>query len=254
MPPEVNRVVNLKVKEISLVPIGANGKTFLLTKEATEEDLKNAEWFNNNNGVVKMEEIDKATKKVVPEENANSKKTVPEEKCGDKVKKEDNQDINKELIEKEKIEKERLQKEIDTLKEQISVANKLAKESMQAAEVERNMRIEKELTVFANDKMKYIGKDIEIGQFLRKASEKLDKEAYEFMTKLLTTANERIGKGEMFKELGTDNNMTDHSTTDPSMIIHKEVMQIIQKDATIKYETALEKLQTERPELFENYK
>lgn len=246
---------NLDVREISIVPYGANNKTFLLVKGAenlSKEELENVFWLkkeqNKNMESVVMVKTQEELQKEFETEKLRLEKELKDAKdASEKFAKEAKEQAEK--LEKEASEKAaKLEKE---LKDATERAAKLAKESEENGKIakeERNIRITKEKIDFAKEHFDILGDSKELGVFLKEAEEKLSKESYELMVKTFTGANEKIKKSDLFKEIGTDASSTANNVISRVDKMAKEIME----KEKIDYSDALAKVFVDEA-LYEEY-
>jgi len=235
-------LTQVDVREISIVPFGANNKKFLLVKEQNSNS-KNPFWLKK--------------------EESNSNKEVDDMVESDAIKKEyeDKMRLEKEQFEAEKqklekekadmaAEKEKLSKQLEDQKKAIEEKENLAKEALRLAKEEKDARILKEKVDFAKESLDTLGDSNEIGTLLKSAEEKLDAKEMETLTKILVGANEKIKKGDLFKEAGTDN----HQSASGNVIERVNKMaEKIMVDEKVDYSTAISKVFERDQKLCDEY-
>lgn len=213
-----NLLTDLEIKEISIVPFGANDKTFLIVKGTENIENKNIWWLNKNKELTNMVDIDKdkiekerlakeiADKAITDEKNRVEKeaKDKLEKEAKDKIEKEASEKIakeQKEAMAKAVAEKESLAKELLDMKAEV-------KKARDEAKVEKDARLLSIHKEFAKENLPMIGDHNELGVFLKEAKEVLTEKSYTFMETVLKSANEKIAKGGLFVEIGKDASQT----------------------------------------------
>ncbi len=224
MAEDVKAITDLTVKEISIVVWGANNKGFYSVKENKTEDNEEIFWLS------------KGDKTMV---EANDKSKVIDEKN-----KKDN--ITKEI---EAISKEDLVKEVLSLRQSTKDLNEALTKSISDAKTEKDLRIEKEFIQKAKDEFNVLGDSVVIGKVLKEASEKLSKENYDALSVIMKASQEKISKGALFIEAGTDNAQ---SATDNISKIDVMAKELMQKEK-ISYDDALSKIFKDNETLLKEY-
>jgi len=210
----VNMLTELEVKEISIVPWGANNKKFLCIKDKDGKVLKNSDWFITKimesvdmgqveNDRITKEAAEKAAKDAAEllKKEADAKAKLEKElkeatEAKAKLEKE-----QKEAMEKAVSEKEALAKELLDMRAEV-------KKAQEAAKIEKDARLLSIHKEFAKENLSLMGDHTELGVFLKEAKEVLTEKSYTFMETVLKSANEKIAKGGLFIELGKDNNQS----------------------------------------------
>lgn len=225
--PQTNLISNLIVEEISLVPLGANNKTFIIRK--SDSNIGKL-WF--------LQKENKIMTNPNEQNTTNSQKTQLE-------KSKDIEKLEKELLEQ----KEKLEKENKALLEKLSATEALAKSALENAEKERNARVEKEFISIAKENYSFLGDANKIGVVLKAISEKLTKEQSEFITEILKSANEKISKSPMLKEFGSN---TDPVADDVYSRINKMAKEYSDTNK-VSFADALTKVLSENSSLYDEY-
>ena len=247
---------NLDIKEISIVPYGANNKTFLLVKGAeniSKEEMENVFWLKKESQSQEMESdimvktVEEIQKEYETEKLRLEKELKDAKDASEKLAKEAKEQAEK--LEKEASEKAaKLEKELKEVTDKNVELAKSNEESLKIAKEERNIRITKEKIDIAKEKLDVLGDSTKLGVFLKEAEEKLSKESYELMLATMTGANEKIKKGDLFKEFGTDSGSTANNVVQRVEKMAKELME----KEKIDYSSALSKI-FEDEKLFEEY-
>lgn len=224
--PQTNLISNLIVEEISLVPLGANNKTFIIRK--SDSNIGKLWFLQKENKIMTNPN----------EQNTASQKTQLEK--SDDIKK-----LEKELLEQ----KEKLEKENKALLEKLSATEALAKSALENAEKERNARVEKEFISIAKENYPFLGDANKIGVVLKAVSEKLTKEHSEYITEILKSANEKISKSPMLKEFGSN---ADPVADDVYSRINKMAKEYSDTNK-VSFADALTKVLSENSSLYDEY-
>jgi hypothetical protein len=236
-------LTQLEIKEISIVPFGANNEKFLLVKEQQNLDSqnKNPFWLKKETSNKEVDVM--ATAEEIKKEFDDKLRIEKEKFEADKLK-----------LEKEKAgmvaEKEALSKQLEEQKKTAEEKETMAKEALKLAKEERDARILKEHVDYAKESLGTLGDSKEIGQLMKSAQEKLDPKEFEIMKKVFVGADEKIRKGDLFKEAGTDN----HQSTDGNVIekINKMATEVMAKEHC-NYGDAISKIFATDAKLFDEY-
>ena len=232
-------LTQVDVREISIVPFGANNKKFLLVKEQNSNS-KNPFWLKKE----ESKEVDDMVESDAIKKEFEDKMRIEKEQF----------EAEKKKLEKEKAdmaaEKEALSKQLEDQKKAIEEKENLAKEALKLAKEERDARILKEKVDYAKDTLSTLGDSKEIGAFLKSAEEKLDTKEMETLTKILVGADEKIKKGDLFKEAGTDN----HQSASGNVVEKVNKMaEKIMVDEKVDYSTAISKVFERDQKLCDEY-
>ena len=227
--PEVFRLTDLEIEEVSLVELGANNKKFVTRKG--ENGIGNL-WFMGDN-MVEKKDGEKTVEKTAEE---------IEKELKDRLEKEMRAEIEKEYAEKLKTEKAGMTAEIEK-------ANKLASDALKVAEVEKAARLNKEFIDVAKG-MPTLGDASKVGPILKEMSEKLSTETYTAAIAMLKTADERMKKSMLLEEIGKDG--AGEVSSSAYGEIEKAAKGIAEAEK-IAYGLALEKAIKLNPKLYEKY-
>jgi hypothetical protein len=232
-------LTQVDVREISIVPFGANNKKFLLVKEQNSNS-KNPFWLKKE----ESKEVDDMVDGDAIKKEYEDKMRIEKEQF----------EAEKKKLEKEKAdmaaEKEKLSKQLEDQKKAIEEKENLAKEALRLAKEEKDARILKEKVDYARDTLSTLGDSKEIGTLLKSAEEKLDAKEMETLTKILVGADEKIKKGDLFKEAGTDN----HQSASGNVIERVNKMaEKIMVDEKVDYSTAISKVFERDQKLCDEY-
>ena len=245
-------LTNIEVKEISIVPYGANNKEFLLVKGTENYDINKVFWLQK-------EQIKNGADSMVNEEELKKQKLEADRIEKEKLEKEQFAKEQLEKSAKEAIEKaETLAKETEELRKQLAEKDKtiaekdtLSKQALEIAKTERDARITKEKVDFAKDNYGYLGDSKEIGVFLKSAEEKLSKEEFELIGKIFAGANEKIKKGNLFEEIGKDSTQT--SSGNVIEKVNKMASELMKNNADLSYGDAVAKIFDGDDSLYKEY-
>lgn len=233
--PQANLITNLVVEEISLVPLGANNKTFIIRKG--DENIGNL-WF------LKKEKL------IMTDPKNEPNKSAPIVKSADVERLEKELADQKEKFEKEqKEQKEKLEKENKALLEKLGTTEAIAKAALEHAEIEKNARVEKEFISVAKENYPFLGDANKMGIVLKAVSEKLTKEQSEYITEILKSANEKISKSPLLKEFGSN---TDPVADDVYSRINKMAKEYSNTNK-VSFADALTKVLSENSSLYDEY-
>lgn len=148
------------------------------------------------------------------------------------------------------LEDEDVREAISKANEIVAKANERAEAAEKIAKEERDVRLQREWVEKAKAYTNLSGDPEELGAILRKASESLDDEQYEALTKTLTAANEGLGQSELFGEFGKRGG----GAFEPISKLDAKAEEI-RKDSTedITIEKAKELAIEANPELYDEY-
>ena len=279
----MNRLSDLKVVEVSLVPKAANKKKFLLFKSETEvTDMPNMEEILKavlETELDNDEEVDKVLKASLSDKAANAVKgalrllgaykdelpkdimktlaglagygyPAPAGKAQKEEKTVSGKPITKEngSIDLESVPEE-VRPAITALWKENQEAVKKAAELEKALTEEHDHQMIREFIVKANEFKGLPIKPEEFGPVLKSIAEK-DPEAYAKLDEVLKAADEAAIQAKLLEELGA-------SGVSPSSSMGKiEAMAatVVEKDASMTREQAMDKVLMEHPELYNEYR
>lgn len=241
-----NLLTNVVVQEVSVVPFGANNEKFLLVKEQIPNDnQKSPFWLKKYVEESNKKEVDNM---VVDE--AQLKKEFDDKLSIEKAAFE----AEKQKLEKEKAdivaEKAALSKQLEDQKKEADAKDAIAKEALKIAKEEKDARILKEKVDIAKESMSTLGDSKEIGALLKAAEEKLEAKEFEALSKILVGADEKIRKGDLFKEAGTDNTQSTEGNIFEK--INKMATEVMAKEK-VDYGTAISKVFEQDDKLYNEY-
>jgi hypothetical protein len=249
--PKINSIFNVKVREVSLVPWGANNKKFILTKGSKPEDIDNIFWLSKEEKAkLKGETMPEDDKKTVTEVDKTVK---PEDKaCVDDKKKktekestEENKPVSKSYDE--------LMKEFDTLRKTNTILSTELGKSKERIDSLEKSNIEKELLAYTKENFADLGKPEEVTKLLVRLKS-VDAKLYDDFVPVLKAASEKITAGNLFKEFGTDTVPTVVNTVKSASQSKLDVeIKKIMDDEKVTYDVAIEKAIANDPRLWDEY-
>lgn len=221
-------ISDVETKEISIVPWGANNKSFLLIKDKDGKITKDQIMFWNKLEGGNMVKEEPKVKPVVKEEP----KIEPVIKEEPKI----------EPVIKEDVEKVKLAKELTDLRKELANAIELA-------QIEKNIRLTNDKIQFAKESFTTLGDHTELGRMLKEASEVMKKESYDLLITTLKSAEEKIKLGSVFTEIGKDSTQSAITGSNKIEKLAKEYMEKNHVD----YSTAVQHIIEKDQSLFEEY-
>jgi len=264
---KVQRIFNVETREISLVPFGANNRTFALVKglenidpekifwlsKEEKEQIKKMIILNKGENMPTDEEIKKAAdeKARLEKEAAEKKAKLEKEEADKKAAIEKAEKMKAEEIAKELAEKDRLAKENIALRDLINKSNERAENAEKLAKEEKQIRLKKEQVDFAKENLGLLGNPDEIGAMLHVIKE-LDAKVYESLTVTLKSANEKIKSGVFTDELGKDSTKTAQRVGKEFNSLQLAAKNIMEKEK-VPYDVAVTKAIEQNPKLYEEY-
>jgi hypothetical protein len=252
--PTINSIFNVKVREVSLVPWGANNKKFILTKDVKPEEIDNIFWLSKaEKAQLKGEKMPEDDKKL--DVAKNDKPDVNKACDDDKKKKTDKELTEVKLDDTKPVTKsyDELAKEFDLLKKTNTVlATKLNESTDRISSLEKS-NVEKELLAFTKENFADLGKPEEVTQLLVRLKS-ADSKLYDDFVPVLKAASEKIKAGNVFKEFGTDTVPTVVTTRKSASQtkLDVEIKKIMEMDK-VTYDVAIEKAISKDPSLWEEY-
>jgi hypothetical protein len=135
----------------------------------------------------------------------------------------------------------------------IEKAEQAAQEATELAKAEREQRVTREFVAKAETLPHLPQKPGEFGPVLKSASEKLTKEEYDELDRVLKAANEQIERGSLFKELGGAGGPGPGAGTDAFSEVQRKAEELRKADSSLSPERALQKAMESDPELQARY-
>lgn len=222
----MRKLVDLVVEEVSLVPRGANNKTFLLFKSMDGKMKTTTEpggsegnpVLSGQEGIEKQLDLEKTRREALEKQVQDLEKAA-----GEKV-----------ILEKRVAD--------------LETENQATKERLEKAE---NQRILKEHIEKAEKIYPHAGDPAKIA-LITKALEQKAPEAWAELEPILKAMSEQIEKGALFKELGKS---TSHESDDDTALteINKMAKERIEKGLETDFATAWTKVVKADPELYGRY-
>lgn len=120
-------------------------------------------------------------------------------------------------------------------------AVKLEKAEVELAETRDRLRTS-EIIAKAENEFQKVGARDDIVAVLKESSEKLSPESYEQLVSLLSSANERIAKGDLFSEAGLTGGVNDGSETDAWSKIEKAAEAMVEKSDGLSQSQAIDRV------------
>jgi hypothetical protein len=253
-----NLLTELEVKEISIVPWGANNKKFLCIKDKDGKVLTNSDWFISK----QMESVDMAIDQVERDKIVKEATEKAAKDAAELLKKEADEKLRleKELKDatdaKAKLEKEQKEAMEKAVSEKAALAKELldmkkeVQDAKEATKIEKDARLLSIHKEFAKENLPLLGDHTELGVFLKESKEVLTEKSYTFLETMLKSANEKIAKGGLFIELGKDNNQSANGNILDK--INKMASDIMIADK-VGYEQAISKVFEKDAKLYEEY-
>ena len=233
-PSQVERLTDIVVEEVSIVPKGANNRTFLIFKSANrksrgtqmpkEPEPAGAGDQTGADGALVLKDLDPIQKSLTEEKEA-----------------------------RERLEKA-LRDEQDArvkLEKQLALESEEKKEILKQAAEERNIRIRKEFIQKTADDMPELGSPEILGPILKEASEKMDRESYMELEKTLIAASKKIAEGVLYEEIGKSG--ADSSGGSAWSKIEKAAKEMVAKDSKMSLGAAVEMVCKQHPDWYDEH-
>jgi hypothetical protein len=230
---KVERLTDIVVEEVSIVPKGANNRTFLIFKSANNKRGMKMPIEPEPKGAVEKAGADGV---LVPKDFDEIQKSLNEER------------ESRERLEKalgaEKTAREALEKKLSSESEE---KGKLLKQITE----EREVRLRKEFIQKASDDMPALGSSEILGPILKEASEKMSPDSYKELEKTLIGANTKIVEGELFEEIGKSG--ADSSGGSAWSKIEKAAKEMVAKDSKMSMGAAVEMVCKQHPDWYDEH-
>jgi hypothetical protein len=230
--PSPNRLTDLEVYEVSLVPKGANNKQFLLFKSFKQIEKSD----NDMSGTPAEPGKGSGTPEPVVQ-GVNKAEFLALEKRLDEQKAEFEKQLK---IEKEAREAEKAAREAEQAKN-AEIQKKL--------DEERNIRVTKEFVEIAKG-IPSLGKAEDVGPILKEISEKAP-EAYAKLSPILKAMDKRVAEGELFSEIGKSGSPITGSAWER---IEKAAEAIVEKDSKVSLGDALDLVCKQHPDWYAEHR
>lgn len=280
----------MEFDEISLVTRPANqlSKVVLFKSDTTDgEDMSDTEVIEAGDEATEAEATDEADvekgagygkgKKMMGRpmpamEDDDDDEEEPTAKMGRKMKKDDDtielpsevyeyisslEAANAEMVEQLEKAAEEEAKTEDILKsadpqivELVKAAEERAVAAEQIAKAERDFRLEREFIGKAAEMTNLPIEAEAFGKVLKAAAEALDTEVFESLMSVLTAANEGIGSGSLFAEVGKSGSFENDGATSE---INKAAARLIEANPSLTHEQAVAKAVESDPTLYNAY-
>lgn len=217
--------------------------------EKAEKEKKEAQEAHEAELKKKQEEHEAALKKAEEEHAAELAKA---KKSSGETEGEDDDDDDLKKADLSPAVRAELEKRETAANERIEKAEKDAKDAQELAKAEQDKRVTREFVAKAEGYQALPQKPAEFGPVLKSASEKLTKEEYDELDRVLKAADEQIRRGDLFKQIGGDGGPGGVGT-DAFSELQRKAEEIRKSDSKLSPEQALEKAMQADPELQRRY-